>query len=101
MSPSTQVSLIALILFFAVAGVSLAGLERSRIRLASKGLADKINALTMALREAEEKDWNQLPRHIRTRILYSGAAVLLISVILIAVQFYFATPPQPVQRIPE
>jgi hypothetical protein len=101
MSRSTQVSLIALIVFFAVAGVSLAGLERPRRKLISEGMVDKINAVTMAIREAETKDWDQLPRHFRNRILYSGAAVLLISVIVIAVQLYYGTPPQLGQRIPQ
>ena len=106
MSTSTQVSLIALILFFGVAAIGiawprLAGLERSSMRPASADMINKINALTRALRESETKNWDQLPPHIRTRILYLGAAVLVISVISIALQLYYATPPQLVQRIRE
>jgi hypothetical protein len=106
MSPSTQVSLIALVLFFAVAGVSsvwprLAGLERSRMGPASGGMVDRMKALTRALRESETKNWDQLSPRFRTRILYLGAAVLLISVISVAVQLYYATPPQLVQRTPQ
>ena len=105
MSPNTQVALIALILFFAVAGISLvwprlAGLERSRTRLASGGMADRINApewpLPKALAKLRDKP---LPPEIQTRALYLGVAVLVISVILTAVQMYYATPPQLVQRI--
>jgi hypothetical protein len=115
MSPSTQVSLIALVLFFVVAGVSivwphLAGLDRSRMRSASEGLVDRTNArtrtlhehpLAKALREAETKNWGDLPPQIRTRALYLGAAALLITVIVVGVQFYYATPPQLVQRTPQ
>ena len=106
MPPSTQVSLIALVLFFVVAGVSiawphLAGLDRSR------SSADRINArtralhelpLAKALREAETTSWSDLPPQIRTRALYLGTAALLITVIVIGVQLYYATPPQLVQR---
>ena len=105
MSPNTQVALIALILFFAVAGVSLvwprlAGLERSRMRLASGGKADTIKVPQWALRKAvaELRD-RPLPPHLQTRALYLGAAVLFISVILVAVQMYYATPPQLFRRI--
>ena len=115
MSRSTQVSLIALILFFVVAGVCiawtrLAGLDRSRIRSARGDMMDRMNALTKALREntlttwlreSGTKDWRDLPLHIRTRVLYLGAAALLITVISIGVQLYYATPPQLVQRTPQ
>ena len=115
MSPSTQVSLIALVLFFVVAGVSiawpnLAGLDRSRIMSAPRDMMDTItarsralreHALARALREAETKSWDDLPAHIRTRALYLGAAALLITVIVVGVQLYYATPPQLVQRTPQ
>jgi len=105
MSPNTQVALIALILFFAVAGVSwphLAGLERSRTRLASGGMADTMKVPTWALPEAVANLRNRpLPPHLQTRALYLGAAVLFISVILVVVQMFYATPPQLVQRIPQ
>jgi hypothetical protein len=105
MSPNTQVALIALILFFAVAGISLvwprlAGLERSRTRLASGGIGDTINAPEWALPKALAKLRDRpLPPEIQTRALYLGVAVVFISVILTAVQMYYATPPQLVQRI--
>jgi len=105
MSPNTQVALIALILFFAVAGISLvwprlAGLERSRTRLASGGIAYTINAPKWALPKALAKLRDKpLPPEIQTRALYLGVAVVFISVILTAVQMYYATPPQLVQRI--
>ena len=105
MSPNTQVALIALILFFAVAGVSLAwprlaGQERPRMRRASSGMAGTLKAPKWALPKALAKlrDRLLLPE-IQTRALYLGAAVLVISVILTAVQMYYATPPQLVQRI--
>ena len=105
MSPNTQVALIALILFFAVAGISLvwprlAGLERSRTRLASGGMADTSNAPEWPLPKALAKLRDRpLPPEIQTRALYLGAAVVFISVILTAVQMYYAAPPQLVQRI--
>ena len=107
MSPNTQVALIALILFFAVAGVSLvwprlAGLERSRTRLASRGMADRFKARKWALPTAVAKLRDRpLPPHIQTRALYLGAAVLFISVICVVVQLFYATPPQLFQRIPQ
>ena len=108
MSPNTQVALIALILFFAVAGVSLAwprlaGQERSRMRLASGGgKAGTLKAPTWALPKAVANlRGRPLPPHLQTRALYLGAAVLLISAILAAGQMYYARPPQLVQRISE
>ena len=107
MSPNTKVALIALILFFAVAAVSicwprLAGLKRSRMRLASGGMADTIKVPTWALPTAVAKLRDRpLPPHIQTRALYLGAAVLFISVICVVVQLFYATPPQLFQRIPQ
>jgi len=107
MSPNTQVALIALILFFAVAGVSLvwprlAGLERSRMRVASRGMADTFKVPKWAPPKAAANLRDRpLPPEIQTRTLYLGAAVLFVSVILAAVQMYYAAPPQLVQRIAE
>src|SRR3954467_3237170 len=73
MSPNTQVALISLILFFAVAGISLvwprlAGLERSRTRLASGGMAYTINAPEWTLPKALAKLQDRpLPPEIQTR----------------------------------
>jgi hypothetical protein len=107
LSPNTQVALIALILFFAVAGVSLAwprlaGQERSRMRLASGGgKAGTLKAPTWALPKAVANLRGRPLPHLQTRALYLGAAVLFISAILAAVQMYYATPPQLVRRISE
>ena len=107
MSPNTQVALIALILFFAVAGVSLvwprlAGLERSRTRLAGGGMPNTMKVPKWALPEAVANLRDRpLPPHLQTRALYVGATVLFASVVLAAVQMYYATPPQLAQRIPE
>ena len=106
MSPNTQVALIALILFFAVAGVSLvwprlAGLERSRMRVASRGMADTFKVPKWAPPEAAANLRDRpLPPEIQTRALRLGAAVLIISVLLTAVQLLYATPPQLIQRMP-
>ena len=105
MSPNTQVALIALILFFVLASVSfvwprLAGLERSRMRLASRGMADAIKAPERALTKALAEYREPLPPLLQARALRLGAAVLTISVILIAMQLLSATPPQLIQRMP-
>ena len=105
MSPNTQVALIALILFFVLASVSfvwprLAGLERSRMRLASRGIVDTIKVPEWALTRALAEFRDPLPPHVQARALRLGAAVLILSVILVAVQFFYATPPQLVQRMP-
>ena len=105
MSPNTQVALIALILFLAVAGVSLAwprlaGLEPPRMQFASRGMADTFKVPKWAPPEAAANLRDRpLPPEIQTRALYLGVAVVFISVILTAVQMYYATPPQLVQRI--
>src|SRR3954453_16597715 len=105
MSRNTQVALMALILSFLFVGITLvcprlAGLERSRTRLASGGMADTINAPEWALPKALAKLRDRpLPPEIQTRALYLGPAVLVISVILTAVPLLYATPPQLVQRI--
>ena len=105
MSPNTQVALIALILFFIVASVSfvwprLAGLERSRMRLAGQGMADAIKAPERALTKALADYREPLAPDVHARALRLGAAVLIISVILTAVQLLYATPPQLIQRMP-
>ena len=105
MSPNTQVALIALILFFVVASVSfvwprLAGLERLRMRLASRGMADAIKAPERALTRALADYREPLAPDVQTRALRLGAAVLIISVLLTAVQLLYATPPQLIQRMP-
>src|SRR5690242_7730274 len=107
MSANTQVALIALILFFAVAGVSLvwprmAGLERPRTRFAAGGSLDTVRLPKWALPKAvaELRD-RPLPPDVQARALSLAAAVLIISVILAAAQMYVATPPQLVQRMSE
>src|SRR3954452_19187276 len=84
MSPNTQVALIALILFFVLASVSLtwprlAGLERSRMRLASRGMADAIKAPERALTKVLAGYREPLPPQLQARALRLGAAALIIS----------------------
>src|SRR3954453_9135382 len=78
MSPNTQVALIALILFFVLASVSfvwprLAGLERSRMRLSSRGIVDTIKVPEWALTRALAEFRDPLPPHVQARALRLGA----------------------------
>src|SRR5215213_6297764 len=72
MSPNTQVALIALILFFAVATISifwprLAGPKRSSMKLASGVMPDTIKVLRSALSMAEAKLQDRpLSPHLQT-----------------------------------